>query len=284
MKTKTETKLKVSEVFYSIIGEGFHIGEPAIFIRLYGCDCRCEFCDTKYAWSGNVKDFPEHFRDTIKDKQHPYTEIETSKLVDKINELILKEAKTLIPGTVVVTGGEPMIQNIAPLIEQLHYLSYRIHLETNGHYLLEKHELINRETHKWNVVKDVNYITISPKFMFQEAHDKPDFFFQKEMEGKKIRVPNYIDEIKLIYDEHIGLEGYNRMFDIHPRVRKYIQPDFNRIFQTAKVNPPNDDLKIKENKFLGLKDNEYFSTLYFDILRHPEWKLSTQVHRILGFK
>ena len=42
--------MKISEIFYSIEGEGIEIGRPEIFVRLSGCNLRCEWCDTKYAW------------------------------------------------------------------------------------------------------------------------------------------------------------------------------------------------------------------------------------------
>ena len=43
---------KVSEIFYSIQGEGQHTGMPAVFLRLAGCSMECDFCDTKYAFHG----------------------------------------------------------------------------------------------------------------------------------------------------------------------------------------------------------------------------------------
>jgi len=42
--------LKINEIFFSAAGEGLRQGEPTIFIRLAGCNLRCSFCDTKYAW------------------------------------------------------------------------------------------------------------------------------------------------------------------------------------------------------------------------------------------
>jgi len=45
-------KYKVSEIFYSIQGEGLNQGIPFVFIRFSGCNLRCEWCDTKYAWEG----------------------------------------------------------------------------------------------------------------------------------------------------------------------------------------------------------------------------------------
>ncbi|NIO36533.1 hypothetical protein GTO27_02395, partial [Candidatus Bathyarchaeota archaeon] len=47
--------MKVSEIFYSIEGEGIEIGRPEVFIRLAECNLRCTWCDTKYTWE-NGKD------------------------------------------------------------------------------------------------------------------------------------------------------------------------------------------------------------------------------------
>ena len=44
--------LKIKEIFASIQGEGLRCGEPTFFIRLAGCNLRCPWCDTKYAWRG----------------------------------------------------------------------------------------------------------------------------------------------------------------------------------------------------------------------------------------
>ena len=42
--------LKITEIFPSIQGEGLRQGEPTIFIRFSGCNLKCDFCDTQYAW------------------------------------------------------------------------------------------------------------------------------------------------------------------------------------------------------------------------------------------
>ena len=46
-------KIKLSEIFFSIQGEGVLIGTPTVFIRLYGCNLRCDWCDSMYAVEGN---------------------------------------------------------------------------------------------------------------------------------------------------------------------------------------------------------------------------------------
>ena len=39
---------KINEIFYSLQGEGFHVGTPAVFVRFSGCNLKCEFCDTRH--------------------------------------------------------------------------------------------------------------------------------------------------------------------------------------------------------------------------------------------
>lgn len=51
--SKMSTKLKVVEIFESVQGE-VPLGKYALFIRLYGCNRRCVFCDTKYSWMSNT--------------------------------------------------------------------------------------------------------------------------------------------------------------------------------------------------------------------------------------
>ncbi len=42
--------LTINEIFYSIQGESSHVGQPCVFVRLTGCDIRCSWCDTPYAF------------------------------------------------------------------------------------------------------------------------------------------------------------------------------------------------------------------------------------------
>lgn len=98
--------MKINEIFYSIQGEGKWTGFPNIFIRTTGCNLRCSFCDTKYAYF-NGKDM------SIKD------------IVKKIKEYPCKK--------VCITGGEPLLQEgLDELTDNLLKENYEICLETNG--------------------------------------------------------------------------------------------------------------------------------------------------------
>jgi len=96
---------KVSEIFYSVQGEGQHTGMPAVFVRLAGCSMGCAFCDTKYAFSGG----------------------------QKMNSLQLLVEMAQYPcKTAIITGGEPAEQDLPALIRALKSAGYAVHLETNG--------------------------------------------------------------------------------------------------------------------------------------------------------
>ena len=96
---------KVSEIFYSIQGEGRHAGMPAVFLRLSGCTMGCEWCDTKYAFTDG------------KEMNNLEVLVELSKYPCK---------------TVVVTGGEPTEQDLPALISVLKSAGHVVHIETNG--------------------------------------------------------------------------------------------------------------------------------------------------------
>jgi len=99
--------MKVSEIFASIQGEGRHVGKPQVFIRMSGCNLRCRWCDTKYAWTGG-------------------REMSVSEVVAEVKRHRLK--------SVCITGGEPMVQKgeLRKLVDKLKRAGYEIVLETNG--------------------------------------------------------------------------------------------------------------------------------------------------------
>jgi 7-carboxy-7-deazaguanine synthase len=99
--------LSINEIFFSIQGESTRIGEPCVFIRLAGCDLRCRWCDTEYA-------FTEGRRLAI--------------------EKIIEDVRVFPTDLVEVTGGEPLLQSgVHELIHRLLSLGKTVLIETGGH-------------------------------------------------------------------------------------------------------------------------------------------------------
>ena len=94
--------LKINEIYASIQGESSHTGLPCVFIRLTGCNLRCSWCDTAYAfYEGN----------------------------DLTIEETLQKVETFGLGLVEITGGEPLLQeDVYPLMEALLKKGYRVML------------------------------------------------------------------------------------------------------------------------------------------------------------
>jgi len=149
--------LPLMEEFYTIQGEGYHKGTAAYFIRVGGCDVGCHWCDVKESWDA---------------EKHPPTEI---------THIINNAAN--YSDTIVVTGGEPLTWDMAPLTEGLKSKNLNTHIETSGAYPL---------TGQWD------WICLSPKKLkppvgniHQKAHElkvivynKSDFAFAEEHAAK----------------------------------------------------------------------------------------------------
>ena len=96
---------KVNEIFYSLQGEGFHTGTPAVFVRFSGCNLRCHFCDTQHQ-EGRIFSLQE--------------------IVDEINKYPLAPL-------VVLTGGEPSLFINGAFVDELKRKTGKvIAIETNG--------------------------------------------------------------------------------------------------------------------------------------------------------
>jgi len=107
-------KLKVNEMFTSIQGEGPSTGVPSHFIRLQGCNLKCAFCDSKYSLG------TEHDNYKVMD------------ILDFNKEFVKMEKVHPLVKNVVITGGEPLLQDINPLLTLLINYGYTIEIETNG--------------------------------------------------------------------------------------------------------------------------------------------------------
>lgn len=94
---------RVNEIFYSLQGEGYFTGTPAVFLRFSGCNLKCGFCDTRH------EDF------TL-----------------MTPAAIIEQLKAYPSRHVIITGGEPSLQLDQILVDLLHDEGYFIQIETNG--------------------------------------------------------------------------------------------------------------------------------------------------------
>lgn len=97
---------KVNEIFYSLQGEGFWTGTPMVFVRFSGCNLKCPWCDTSH------ENGIEMTADEILRSVHDASEGRCHR--------------------VCLTGGEPLLQVDASLLDAFHASNYTIHVETNG--------------------------------------------------------------------------------------------------------------------------------------------------------
>lgn len=105
----------VTEIFDSIDGEGKRTGYMAIFVRLAGCNLRCNYCDTAYSL-------------TLADTEEALTQEE---LLYRIHQFPWKR--------ITLTGGEPMLHPLFPLCKALSEQGYEVNIETNGAVPLFEH-------------------------------------------------------------------------------------------------------------------------------------------------
>lgn len=104
--------LTVNEIFYSIQGESTYAGKPCVFVRLTGCDLRCSWCDTAYA-------FHDGQSRSVED--------------------VVREVEAFGCQLVEITGGEPLLQNdVFPLMDALLEKKFIVMLETGGHRSVER--------------------------------------------------------------------------------------------------------------------------------------------------
>jgi len=109
-----ERQYRVCEIFKSIQGEGNVVGRPSTFVRMYGCNLTCTWCDTKYSWAEQ-----ENAKEGI-----DYTWMTSEQIFEKVSEFDAP--------LVTITGGEPLLQPLEPLVNDLVNSGYSILIETNG--------------------------------------------------------------------------------------------------------------------------------------------------------
>ncbi len=123
-------KYPISEIFFSVQGEGYHTGKPGLFIRFGKCNLRCAFCDTAFAWY--------HYKFIT---------------LEKLKRIVKKYRKKT--DFLILTGGEPSLNELTPLIKFAKENRFYVSMETNG--------TIYRDYFKF-----LDWLTVSPKTIIDE--------------------------------------------------------------------------------------------------------------------
>lgn len=190
--------MRVVEIFNSIQGEGAYTGYTASFVRLAGCNLRCRWCDTSESWDIN----------------------------NGYELKAIEIAKKCLRRIVIITGGEPLLHDLSPLIAILHGQGQRVHLETNGTLPLP-------------VGTNLDWVTVSPKFY----------------SGYTLK-PQKIDEVKLVVDEHVTDQLIAHLLKCYPLV--YVQPESMKPYSTRRCleyidKYPELKLSLQIHKILKIK-------------------------------
>ncbi|MBT8179596.1 MAG: 7-carboxy-7-deazaguanine synthase QueE [Eudoraea sp.] len=195
------TMLPLMEAFYTIQGEGYHKGTAAYFIRVGGCDVGCHWCDVKESWNADT---------------HPPT---------AIDDIVGDAAK--YSDTIVVTGGEPLTWNMAPLTSALKAKGLQTHIETSGAYPL---------TGVWD------WICLSPK---KNKLPVGDIYAQA-------------DELKVIvYNKHDFIFAEEQAARVNTDCILYLQPEWS---VREKVMPLIVDYVMKNPKWrVSLQTHKYLN-------------------------
>jgi len=109
--------MQVTEIYKSLQGESTYAGLPCVFVRLTGCNLRCNWCDSEFSFTGGRK-------------------MTVDEVVAEVNKLQPSTVNRELAGNclVEITGGEPMLQEreVVPLMERLLGSGYKVLLETSG--------------------------------------------------------------------------------------------------------------------------------------------------------
>ena len=199
-----EKSYPIVEIFHSVQGEGYHTGTPSIFIRFGGCNLSCEWCDT---------DFSKWDKMTI------------SEIMDVLNQWSSKR--------IIYTGGEPAMQKLRPLSDELHSKGYDIAIETNGTIELEEGL--------------VDWICVSPKDMLF-----PEFSI-KQRKGDELKVV-YTGQDLSLYDNL--KKGFENLF-LQPCYDESKDPGtngktFHNTFDMVMQNP-GWNLSLQTHKWMGVE-------------------------------
>jgi 7-carboxy-7-deazaguanine synthase len=203
--------LNVNEIFYSIQGESVHAGLPCVFVRLTGCNLRCSYCDTQYAF-------------------HEGSAMSKNDIMAQVRQFGCS--------LVEITGGEPLVQAQTPsLVDALLAAGYEVLMETNGSLDIDR---VNRRCSRIMDVKcptsgeqasnnSANLKRLTPndqvKFVIG---DQDDFLFAKQM---VCRLPASLPPDRILFSAVSGRLPADQLarWMLDTRIRARLQLQLHRL-------------------------------------------------------
>lgn len=187
--------MKINEIFCSLNGESARAGKRTVFVRTFGCNLRCSYCDTMYAVEGN-----------------DYTDMTIEGIKEKVDSFHCNR--------VTLTGGEPMIQK--DMMDLIYLLDgdcdrlYELEVETNG--AVDLTELV--KARKNGDVSDSLLITMDWKCQTSDMLDK--------MIENNLSLLSDTDVVKCVVGSIADLEEAMRVHSL-TRAQLYLSPVFGKI-------------------------------------------------------
>ncbi|MCP5051945.1 MAG: 7-carboxy-7-deazaguanine synthase QueE [bacterium] len=164
--------LKINEIFWSFQGEGTRMGIPSIFLRMGGCTVGCPYCDTKYAWKKG-----------------------TDMTVETITAAIGRYMQNRPLSQVVLTGGEPLEQDLSAIASTLKEQRFFLSIETSGSFYQPL---------------PIDWWTVAPK-------DVCDYAIHPGL-------VNHVDEIKLVVNDNLTMDVIRNIRETVKKVPVFLQP------------------------------------------------------------
>jgi len=197
------TSYPIVEIFHSVQGEGYHSGVSSIFVRFGRCNLKCEWCDTEF---------------------NTFENMDLDSIINVITDFECKK--------IIFTGGEPALQNLEPLIQELRPKGYNFSIETNGTIELPKGL--------------IDWVCVSPKDqIYPEVSIKQRF-------GNELKCV-YVGQDLSIYDklkqgfEHLYLQPcYDESKDV-----VWNGKSFRQTMEVVKNNPEW-HLSLQTHKWMGV--------------------------------
>lgn len=186
-----QLKLSGDGVFYTLQGEGPSMGQPAVFVRTHVCNLRCVWCDAWYTWNPNTEEFWTEPQD-----------VPVAEVAQRVRDSWLPKSSE-VERRVVVTGGEPMIQQneIIKLADGLGS-GWQLEIETNGTVMPDS-ELLQRAqfncSPKLRNSMNSRRASVRPSVLLKLNEANTTFKFV-------VMKPEELDEIQTDFIDAIGLD------------------------------------------------------------------------------